>query len=47
MLPSINKAFKIHFCNLDYSTIFRVTYTRCFTDTVDSPDDDHEVSRNM
>jgi len=24
-----------------------VTYTRCCTDTIDSPDDEHEVSRNM
>jgi len=25
----------------------RVTYTRCFIDTIDSPDDEHEVARNM
>ena len=25
----------------------RVTYTRCCIDTIDSPDDEHEVARNM
>ena len=25
----------------------RVTYTRCCVDTIDSPDDEHEVTRNM
>ena len=25
----------------------RVTYTRGCTDTIDSPDDEHEVARNM
>ena len=25
----------------------RVTYTRCYIDTIDSPDDEHEVARNM
>jgi len=25
----------------------RVTYTRCRIDTIDSPDDEHEVARNM
>ena len=25
----------------------RMTYTRCCTDTIDSPDDEHEVARNM
>ena len=25
----------------------RVTYTRCCTDTIDSPDDEHEVARKM
>jgi hypothetical protein len=24
-----------------------VTYTRCCIDTIDSPDDEHEVARNM
>ena len=43
----INKAFKIHFFNLDYSPIFTVTYTRGCFDTIDSPDDEHEVARNM
>ena len=28
----INKAFNIHFCNLYYSPIFRVTYTRVCID---------------
>jgi len=47
MLPSINKTFIIHFCNLDYSPIFRVTYTSGCIDTTDSPDDKHGVPRNM
>ena len=25
----------------------RVTYTRCCIDTIDSPDDEHKVARNM
>ena len=25
----------------------RVTYTTCRIDTIDSPDDEHEVARNM
>ena len=37
----------IHICNLDYSLIFRVTYTIGCTDTIDSPDDEHEVARKM
>jgi hypothetical protein len=28
-------------------TVNRVTYTRCCIDTIDSPDDEHEVARNM
>jgi hypothetical protein len=28
------------------SLIFRVTYTRC-TDTIESPDDEHKVARNL
>jgi hypothetical protein len=43
----INKAFNIHFCNLDCSPIFRVTYTRGCIDKIDSPDDEQEVARNM
>jgi len=27
--------------------LHRVTYTRCCIDTIDSPDDEHEVARNM
>jgi hypothetical protein len=27
--------------------LHRVTYTRCCIDTIDSPDDKHEVARNM
>jgi hypothetical protein len=27
--------------------LHRVTYTRCCIDTTDSPDDEHEVARNM
>jgi len=34
-------------CNLDYSPIFRVMYTRGCVDTIDSPDDEHRVARNM
>jgi len=26
--------------------VCRVTYTRCCIDTIDSPDDEHEVARN-
>jgi len=29
------------------SLIFRVTYTRCHIDTIDSPDDEHMGVRNM
>jgi len=25
----------------------RVTYTRCCIDTIDSPEDEHKVARNM
>jgi len=28
---------------LDYSIVFKVTYTRCCIDTTDSPDDKHGV----
>ena len=28
-------------------TVNRVTYTRCCIDTIDSPDDEHKVARNM
>jgi len=41
------KALFIHCCNLDYSSIFRVAYTRGCIDTIDSPEDEHEVARNM
>jgi len=27
--------------------LYRVTYTRCRTDTIKSPDDGHMVARNM
>jgi hypothetical protein len=33
-------------CILD-GHLHRVTHTRCCTDTIDSPDDEHEVDRNM
>jgi hypothetical protein len=33
-------------CILD-GHLHRVTHTRCFIDTIDSPDDEHEVARNM
>jgi hypothetical protein len=33
-------------CTLD-GHLHRVTYTRCCIDTIDSPDDKHEVARNM
>jgi len=36
----------VYFCNLDYSPIFRVTYTRGCIVTIDSPDNEHEVARN-
>jgi hypothetical protein len=29
------------------SHLHRVTYTRCFIDAIDSPDDYHKVARNM
>jgi len=32
---------------LDHSLVFRVTYTRYCFDTVDSPDDEHGVARNV
>ena len=32
---------------VDHSTVFRVTYTRGRIDTIDSPDDEHLVARNM
>jgi hypothetical protein len=35
------------FIILNYSLIFSVTYTRCCIDTIDSPDDEHWVARNM
>jgi hypothetical protein len=38
---------KYTFVILNYSLIFRVTYTRCCIDTIDSPDDEHKVARNM
>ena len=30
-----------------YGHLRRVTYTRCCIDTIDSPDDEHGVARNM
>jgi hypothetical protein len=33
-------------CILD-GHLHRVTHTRCCIDTIDSPDDEHEVARNM
>jgi hypothetical protein len=35
------------FVILDHSTVFKVTYTRGCIDTIDSPDDEHLVARNM
>jgi len=32
---------------LDYSLVFRVTYTRCHTETINSPDDGHMAAQNM
>jgi hypothetical protein len=32
---------------LDHSLVFKVTYTRRCIDTTGSPDDEHEVARNM
>ena len=32
---------------LDHSLVFRVTYTRCRIDAIDSPDDEHMGARNM
>jgi hypothetical protein len=29
-----------------YLTV-RMTHTRCYIDTIDSPDDEHKVARNM
>ena len=29
------------------SHLHRVTYTRCCSDTIDSPDDEHKVAQNM
>jgi hypothetical protein len=37
----------MYFCNLDYSPLFRLPYTVCCIDTIDSAADDHEVARNM
>ena len=37
----------MYFCNLDYSSIFTLTYTGCCIDTIGSADDEHEVARNM
>jgi len=40
----------VTFCSfviLDHSSVFRVTYTRGRIDTIDSPDDEHLVARNM
>jgi len=50
--------FSFLVCLFQFSTCFfptctlgghlhRVTYTRSFTDTIDSPDDEHGVARNM
>ena len=33
--------------SFDYSLVFRVTYTRCRIDTINSPDDGHIAVRNM
>jgi hypothetical protein len=48
--PSMNNT--IHFkakliLILNYSFVFRVTYTRCRVDTIDSPDDGKLAARNM
>ena len=32
---------------LDHSLLFRMTYTRCRIDTINSPDDGHMAVRNM
>ena len=37
---------KIHICIPD-GHLQRVTYARCHIDTIDSPDDEHIVARNM
>jgi len=35
------------FVIVDHSAVFRVTHTRGRIDTIDSPDDEHFVARNM
>jgi len=32
---------------LDHPLVFRVTYTRCRIDTINSPDDVHMAARSM
>jgi len=38
---------RLTFCILYHSAVFRVTHTRGGIDTIDSPDDEHLVARNM
>jgi len=46
LIASILITVKI-FVILDHLIIFRVAYTRCRIDTIDSPDDEHRGARNL
>jgi len=45
--PPVNNTTHFFVGILEHSTVFRVTYTRGRIDTIDCPDDERLVARNM
>jgi hypothetical protein len=46
-IVSIQHLVYVTLCRRPDGHLHRVTYTRCFIDTIYSPDDEHKVGRNM